>query len=146
MVNLNLPSFDYKIKHTRGKVWIFDGIRKKYVVLTPEEWVRQHVIEFLVNHLMYPKSLIRVEYSLVYNTLSKRSDVVVFNRSGNPWMVVECKAPEVKLNDQTARQISVYNQTLNASYLVVTNGLVMYCFNAQQPGLPVCEMPQYPGE
>lgn len=146
MVNLNLPSFNYRIKHAHGKVWIFDGIRKKYVALTPEEWVRQHVTEFLVNQLRYPKSLIRVEYSLLYNTLSKRSDIVVFNRSGNPWMVLECKAPDVKLNDQTARQISVYNQTLNASYLVVTNGLVMYCFNAQQPGLPACEMPEYPGD
>ena len=144
MVSLNLPSIEKRTKHAHGKVWIFDGIRKKYVVLTPEEWVRQHVIGYLINQLGYPKSLIRVEYSLVYNKLSKRSDVVVFNRSGQPWMVVECKAPEIKLDDQTARQISVYNQTLNASYLVVTNGLVMYCFNTQQLELPVCEMPEYP--
>lgn len=144
MVNLNLPSIEKRIKHARGKVWIFDGIRKKYVVLTPEEWVRQHVIDYLIKQLGYPKSLIRVEFSLVYNQLSKRSDVVVFNRNAQPWMVVECKAPDIKLDDQTARQISVYNLTLNASYLVVTNGLQLYCFNTKQLGLPACEMPGFP--
>src|SRR5690606_466079 len=74
MIKLNLPAFDYKLKKADGKVWIFDGIRKKYVVLTPEEWVRQHIVQYMLNHLKYPKSLIKVEASLMYNSLNKRAD------------------------------------------------------------------------
>ena len=101
MHQLNLPSFDYKLKKADGKVWIFDVIRKKYIVLTPEEWVRQHFIHYLLHELKYPRSLVKIEGGLSYNTLSKRSDIVVFDRDGRPWMLVECKSPEFKLSEKS---------------------------------------------
>jgi hypothetical protein len=129
MLKLNLPAFGHKLKDANGKVWIFDGIRKKYVMLTPEEWVRQHFVNYLVHHLQYPKALIKVESGLSYNQLSKRSDIIVFNRQGKPWMVIECKAFEVNLNEDTVKQVSVYNKTLQTSYIVITNGMKHFCFD-----------------
>ena len=124
MFKLNLPEFDYKLKKAEGKVWIFDGIRKKYLVLTPEEWVRQHFIYYLIHEKKYPRSLIRVEGGLVYNELRKRTDIVIFGRGGRPWMVVECKSPGLQVSDTTLAQASIYNATLRAEYVCVTNGLV----------------------
>jgi len=126
VTELNLPAFDYKLKKAEGKVWIFDIIRKKFVVLLPEEWVRQHVIHYLINHLGYPKSLIRIEGGLRYNQRVKRADVVVYDRAGAPWMLVECKAPSEPVSDQTLHQASIYNMSLKARYIVLTNGLVQY--------------------
>jgi hypothetical protein len=123
MLDLNLPPFAYKLKKEEGKLWIFDIIRKKYVALIPEEWVRQHFIHYLIDHLKYPRALIKVEGGLTFNQLAKRSDIVVFDREGHPWMVVECKSPDLKLGDSAVFQASVYNATLRARYLVVTNGL-----------------------
>jgi hypothetical protein len=128
MYTLNLPSFEYQLKKAEDRVWIFDVLRKKYLVLTPEEWVRQHFVHHLINDLGYPRALIRLEGGLSYNQLSKRSDIVVFDRQGAPWMVIECKAPTQPINQSTLRQASVYNTTLRASYLVVTNGLAHYYF------------------
>lgn len=127
MIHLNLPAFEYKLKKEEGKLWIFDVIRKKYVVLLPEEWVRQHFIHYLVNHLRYPRALVKVEGGLLYNQLSKRSDIVVFNRAGKPWMIVECKAPDIVMSEHVLFQAAVYNKTLQAQYLVVTNGMVHLC-------------------
>ena len=127
MVELNLPSFEFRIKKTDGKVFIFDEIRKKFVALTPEEWVRQHVINYMIFHLKYPRSLIRIEGGTRYNRLRKRSDIVVYDRFGKPWMVVECKAPEQKVGPSTLRQVSVYNATLRALYVAVTNGITTVC-------------------
>src|SRR5688572_6204321 len=127
MVKLNLPAYDVGLKKEHGKILIFDLLRKRYVVLTPEEWVRQHFIHYLINHLKYPKALIKVEGGLVFNTLQKRSDIVVFNREGNPWMMIECKAPELKLSKRTIRQASIYNHSLKAKYLVITNGMSHIC-------------------
>jgi hypothetical protein len=127
MVELNLPSFEYRIKKTEGKIFIFDEIRKKYVSLTPEEWVRQHVVNYMIAHLRYPRALIRIEGGTRYNALRKRTDIVVYARSGAPWMVVECKAPEHKVGPDTLRQVSVYNATLRAHYIAVTNGITTVC-------------------
>lgn len=127
MVELNLPSFEYRIKKTDGKIFIFDEIRKKYVSLTPEEWVRQHVVNYMIVHLRYPRALIRIEGGTHYNRLRKRTDIVVYARTGAPWMVVECKAPEQKVGPATLRQVSVYNATLRALYIAVTNGLTTVC-------------------
>jgi hypothetical protein len=127
MYKLNLPQFDFKLRKAEGKVWIFDGIRKKYIVLTPEEWVRQHFIHYLVTEKKYPKTLIRVEGGLIYNELKKRTDIVVFNRQGSPWMIVECKSPSLQVAASTLMQAAVYNTTLKAKYLSVTNGLVHFC-------------------
>jgi len=129
MYKLNLPEFDYKLKKAEDKIWIFDGIRKKYIVLTPEEWVRQHFIQYLIQQRNYPKTLIKIEGGLVYNQLQKRTDIVVFNREGKPWMIVECKSPDVPLSPATLSQASVYNASLKAEFITVTNGMVHYCAN-----------------
>jgi len=123
MIRLNLPPYDYKLKRDGDKVFILDPFRKKYLVLTPEEWVRQHFVQYLVNGAQYPKALIKMEGGLKFNTLSKRSDIVVFGRDGNPWMLVECKAPDYKLRQQTLEQAATYNHTLHARFIVLTNGM-----------------------
>jgi len=127
MVKLNLPDFEYVLKKEEGKLLILDSIRKKYLVLTPEEWVRQHFVNYLIQTLQYPRSLIRIEGGLQFNRLQKRSDIVVFDREGKPWMVIECKAPDLAMSQQTLRQASVYNHSLKAKYLVITNGLQHIC-------------------
>jgi len=107
---------------------IFDNLRKKYLVLTPEEWVRQHFIWFLVDEKKYPTSLIAVEKQLTINTRKKRTDILVFDARGNHNIIVECKAPSVKITQDTFDQIARYNLKLKANYLIVTNGLDhFYC-------------------
>ncbi len=128
MTRLNLPSIDCKITEIEGKKKIFDFIRKKYIVLTPEEWVRQHLIHLLVNQLGFSKNLIKVESGLSYHALDKRSDIVVYDMQAKPYLLIECKAPEVKLDKKTMSQASIYNKTLKAPYLVVSNGLKTFCF------------------
>jgi hypothetical protein len=127
MYKLNLPTYEYKLKKADGKVWIFDVIRKKFIVITPEEWVRQHFINYLTAHLLYPRALLKVEGGLTYNQLQKRSDIVIFDRQGNPWMIVECKAPTLRLSAETLHQAALYNASLKAKYLTVTNGLQHLC-------------------
>ncbi|NHM07964.1 type I restriction enzyme HsdR N-terminal domain-containing protein [Flavobacterium sp. CYK-4] len=122
MQKLNFPAYNFRFKNSENKVAIFDEIRKKFVVLTPEEWVRQHVIQYLLLEKNYPKSYINVEKILKINGLSKRYDVVVFNADGSIRLLVECKAPEVKITQNTFDQIARYNLTLQADYLMVTNG------------------------
>ncbi|CAN5242824.1 type I restriction enzyme HsdR N-terminal domain-containing protein [soil metagenome] len=134
MTQLNLPAYDFKVKKSEGKVWIFDSMRKKYVVLTPEEWVRQHFVNFLVQEHHYPKSLFRIEGGLTYNKLLKRSDILIYNREGKPWLLVECKSPTIKMSQRAFNQIAIYNMTIGAKYLAVTNGMVHYCCEAPMPG------------
>jgi hypothetical protein len=123
MQTLNLPAAGLKFRDQNGHPEVFDEFRKKYVVLTPEEWVRQHFIHYLVNEKHVPASLIHVEASLKYNRLAKRSDVLVYSRSGNPCLIVECKAPEVKITQAVFDQVAMYNMTMKVDYLVVTNGM-----------------------
>lgn len=127
MTELNLPPFRYQLQQQAGRTTIFDTIRKKYVVLTPEEWVRQHFINYLIHHLRYPKALVSVESGLRYNHTLRRSDIVVYTREGTPFMVIECKAPSVVLSAAVFEQIAVYNQSLQAHYMTVTNGQDHYC-------------------
>ena len=129
MTPLNLPSFEYNVKNKDGKVFIFDIIRRKYIQLTPEEWVRQHFIHYMIQHLGYPKSLIKVETGLVYNQLKKRSDIIVYNRTGDPWLIVECKSPSQTINTSTVTQVSVYNVSMKASFVVMTNGIKHICYS-----------------
>lgn len=128
MYQLNLPAYAYKIKETDEKTYIFDAIRKKYLVLTPEEWVRQHVINLLVSHYGYSKSLLRLEGGLSYNKLQKRTDIVVFDNEGKPFLLVECKAADVPINRVVVEQASRYNLTMRCPFLVVTNGINTFCF------------------
>lgn len=126
MQPLNFPKYSFRFKNSENKVSIFDSIRKKFILLTPEEWVRQHIIEFLLIEKKYPKSLINVEKVVKVNGMNKRYDVVVFNSDGSIFLLIECKAPEVKIDQKTFDQIARYNLILNAQYLMVTNGLNHY--------------------
>ncbi|MFY0631348.1 MAG: type I restriction enzyme HsdR N-terminal domain-containing protein [Flavobacteriaceae bacterium] len=126
MQELNLPSYQFRLKSSENKTLIFDIVRKKYVVLTPEEWVRQHILHYLIEEKKYPLSLIAVEKQLKINSLVKRTDIVVFNRNGEPEIIVECKAPNVPISQNTFDQIARYNLSLQANYLMVTNGLAHY--------------------
>lgn len=149
MIKLNLPSFDCDLKNENGKVLIFDSVRKKYVVLTPEEWVRQHFLNYLIQHMKYPKALTRVESGLTFNTLQKRSDIVVFDRKGIPWLVVECKSPQEKIDNRILKQVSTYNVSLTAPYVAVTNGLIHFVFKidrAQKATTQLTDFPEYPTE
>ena len=126
MQNLNFPNYSFRFKNSENKVSIFDEIRKKFILLTPEEWVRQHVVQFLLQDKKYPKSYINVEKLIKINDLSKRYDVVVFQPNGEIFLLIECKAPEVPISQQTFDQIARYNLVLKAKYLMVTNGLNHY--------------------
>lgn len=126
MQKLNFPTFTFRFKNSENKVAIFDEIRKKFIILTPEEWVRQHVTQYLLHEKKYPKSYINVEKLIKINDLTKRYDLVVFQPNGALFLLVECKAPEVKITQQTFDQIARYNLTLKAKYLMVTNGLNHY--------------------
>jgi len=127
MEELNLPSYNFNIKLEGQRKLIFDSIRKKYVVLTPEEWVRQNFISYLVEMKNYPKGLIAVEKKVDVNRMPQRSDIVLYNNKAIPVMIVECKAPDVKISQKTFNQIARYNMNLQVPYLVVTNGLSHYC-------------------
>lgn len=131
MESLNLPPFDYKVKDLNGKPHIYDIIRRKYIMLTPEEWVRQHMIHLLINHYHYPKSLFAVETGLYYNKMAKRQDIMVLNTDGVPHLLIECKSPDVKISQATFAQIARYNFTLQPDNLAITNGLDHYCFTVK---------------
>jgi len=126
MQQLNLPNYSVKLKNENNKTLIFDPIRKKYLVLTPEEWVRQNFIQFLVQEKNYPASLMAVEMGIDLINTKKRCDIVLYNTSGVPYIIVECKAPSVKISQDTFDQIARYNMTLKTDLLIVTNGMQHY--------------------
>lgn len=126
MQKLNFPAYRFRLKNSENKTAIFDEIRKKFVILTPEEWVRQHAVQWLLQEKKYPISHLNVEKSLKVNGLNKRYDALVFKPDGSIFLLVECKAPEVKITQDVFDQIARYNLTLDAQYLMVTNGLNHY--------------------
>jgi hypothetical protein len=123
---LNLPPYPFKISDENGQLTLFDEIRKKHIQITPEEWVRQHFVQYLINQKKYPKTLIKLEGGLRLNGMAKRSDIVVFNASGEKILMVECKAPSVAINQKVFDQIARYNMTHKVPLLAVTNGLEHY--------------------
>lgn len=127
MIALNLPEFAYKLREIEGKLYILDILRRKYVFLTPEEWVRQHFVHFLINQHQYPKALMKNEGGLRYNRLAKRTDIVMYDRNGNPFLVIECKGANIPITQSTFDQAAQYNHTLRAPYIAVTNGLEYFC-------------------
>ena len=127
MLELNLPPFDKKVMQKEGKPFIFDVIRRQYVALTPEEWVRQHFVHFLIGHKGYPLSLMANEVQLKLNGMSRRCDTVVYDRTLRPRVIVEYKAPTVSITQQVFDQICRYNMVLQVDYLIVSNGLAHYC-------------------
>ena len=127
MMQLSLGKYDFRVRQEGKQSFIFDIIRKKFVVLTPEEQVRQHWIHYLVEEKKYPRSLIAIEMSIALNQLAKRCDIVVCDRDGLPCLIVECKAPEVKITQKVFDQVARYNLTLRVKYLVVSNGSEHHC-------------------
>jgi len=121
--HLNLPVFDLKIDDGR----IFDTIRKKWVALTPEEWVRQNFITYLLEQKSYPRSLIKIENTIQAFGASRRCDAVIYSNEIHPLIIIECKAPTIPINEKTFKQIALYNSVLQTPYLIVTNGLDHYC-------------------
>ena len=126
MQKLNFPEFEFRFKNSENKTFIFDVIRKKFMLLTPEEWVRQHVLMFLHQIKKYPLSLINVEKQISLNGTVKRYDLVIYKPNGALFLLVECKAPEVKISQATFDQIARYNMTMKSTYLMVSNGLNHY--------------------
>ena len=127
MQKLNLPDYSFRTKTTAGKTYLFDGLRKKYVRLTPEEWVRQHFVQFLIVEKKYSVSLMSIEAGVKVNNNPQRADLIVFDRWGIPVLVAEFKAPEVKISQQAFDQIVRYNMQLKVKYLIVSNGLDHFC-------------------
>lgn len=127
MHKLNLPICQFRFQNKDGNVELFDVVRKKFVVLTPEEWVRQHFIHYLINQKGFPPSLMQLEKPLNYNQLEKRSDIVIYDKAANPVVLVECKSPQVSITQDTFDQIARYNFSLKVKYLIVTNGINHFC-------------------
>ena len=126
MQTLNFPTFQFRFKNSENKLLVFDDIRKKFVLLTPEEWVRQHVVHYFIRVKGYSKSYINVEKVVKINGLNKRYDVVVYKPDGSIFLLVECKEPKVTIDQGTFDQIARYNLTLKADFLMVTNGINHY--------------------
>ena len=126
-VPLNFPAYPFKLKQEAGKTFIFDELRKRFLVLTPEEWVRQHLVKFLIEEKKYPRTLIKLEGGLKLNALQKRSDLLLFNTLGQKTMLIECKAPTVKITQDTFDQVARYNFVHRVQWLVVSNGLEHFC-------------------
>tara|TARA_B100001778_G_C18597234_1_gene635388 strand:- start:2166 stop:2618 length:453 start_codon:yes stop_codon:yes gene_type:complete len=126
MEKLNFPRFNFHLKNKENKNYIFDEIRKKWCLLNPEEWVRQHCIHYLIYVKRYPKSLINVEKNFLVNKLTKRYDIIVFLNNGDVFLIVECKASNINISQNTFDQIARYNMALNSRYLMLSNGLLHY--------------------
>ncbi len=126
-MELNLPKYDFRIKNKDNQLYIFDSIRKKYYVLTPEEWVRQHFVWFLISDKQYPKGRMGIEVPVKINGMTKRADILFYDQQGQPELMVECKRPSVLITQETFDQIARYNRSLKVKTLIVTNGLQHYC-------------------
>jgi hypothetical protein len=121
MILVDFPSYDFKVQSKNGKDQIFDPCRKKWVVLTPEEWVRQNILQYLIQVCKYPIELIAIEKKIQLGTLNKRFDILVYHGT-TPWMIIECKEANTTLNEKTVLQLLRYQQVLNATYLIASNG------------------------
>lgn len=128
LVSLELPAFEPRILTEDGRRTVFDPIRRKYVRLTPEEWVRQHFLHYLVEECGYPSALIAVEMGFQFQRMPRRADIVVHDRQGVPFLMAECKAPSVDISQSTFNQVSRYNRVVEARFLAATNGLLHYCW------------------
>jgi hypothetical protein len=134
MIKINYPKYQPKIKNENKKELIFDEVRKRWVILTPEEWVRQNFLQYLIHVKKYPASLIAIEKEIKLGDLKKRFDIVVYDNASTPWMIIECKEMTVDLNKKVLDQILRYNITLQVPYLIITNGsycMAFECVNNQ---------------
>ena len=144
VLQLNLPAFDCKIKQKEEKLYIYDVLRKKYIVLLPEEWVRQHVVNYLVSAKKVSKLHIKVEQGRKYAGRQKRCDVIVWDADMNPLLMVECKAPHIEIDHKTIFQIGIYNSILQSQYLWLTNGLKHHYYKKEgEEYIPIGELPDF---
>ncbi|MBE6295306.1 MAG: type I restriction enzyme HsdR N-terminal domain-containing protein [Bacteroidales bacterium] len=146
MLSLNLPKYETKICERDGKLQIFDPLRKCHVALTPEEWVRQHFVNFLIESRGFPAALMANEVAITVNGMKRRCDTVVYDKQLQPRIIVEYKAPTVKITKEVFAQISRYNLTLKVDYLIVSNGLQHYCCRMDYPNNSYTflqEIPEY---
>ncbi|MFN6944808.1 MAG: type I restriction enzyme HsdR N-terminal domain-containing protein [Cytophagaceae bacterium] len=149
MTKLNFPDFQFRFQQIKDKSFIFDIIRKKFIQLTPEEWVRQHFIHLLIDYYHYPKTLLKIESGHKYNQLQKRTDILVYDRQGNCFMLIECKAPEIPVSKKTFEQVSAYNKSYQAPYMAVSNGIKHYCCcidHTNNSFIFLDNIPTYPSE
>ncbi len=140
-LSLKYPAFDVRLRKEKGQTFIFDSIRKKWLVLTPEEWVRQHLLNYLTVEKKFLGSAIAIEKELMLNDLKRRYDLVVYTPQLSPYLIVECKAPFVELDQVVIDQALRYNLVLKAPYVMITNGIQDFVFNAQNER---CELPLPP--
>ena len=149
MFQINLPPYPTNVTRTQGRLLIFDILRRRYVRLTPEEWVRQHFIHYLTGHKGYPAALMGSEVTLTLNGMTRRCDAVLFGRDGHPRMLLEFKAPNIAVTQAVFTQICAYNQTMRVPWLIVSNGLNHYCCHIRtadegsQPYRFLTDIPSY---
>lgn len=142
MVVIKYPEPAFRMKKEEGKELIFDSLRKKWLVLTPEEWVRQNFVQYLLQVKGYPSSLIAIEKEIKLGELKKRFDILVYNSNHQPWMMIECKAAEIKLDATVLEQILRYNISIPVEYMVITNGELTYAWQRKENDLGLIhEMP-----
>lgn len=139
MIKITYPEYPYKIKKEKDREFIFDEIRKLWVRLTPEEWVRQNFLRYLLDEMKYPSSLIAVEKEIKLNELNKRVDIIVYNQNTEPWLMIECKSMDEVLDGKVAMQILRYNIALPVHYMVITNGQLTYGFKKNNGGIKEIE-------
>ena len=144
MLDLNLPPFDINVKKTNNRLMVLDRLRRKYVALTPEEWVRQHFINYLITDKAYPQSLISNEIQINLNNQKKRCDSVVYDRELHPIVIIEYKSPDVNITQAVFDQIVRYNIVLKVKYLIVSNGLNHYCCRMNYDTQEFCYLPDIP--
>jgi hypothetical protein len=146
MYPIVFPNSEIKLKEENGQTYIFDLIRKKYLVLTPEEWVRQHLVLLLKDTYGYPKGMFRLEKGHRYNELKKRTDVMIFNAEGKVHLLAECKAHSEPINQKTLEQVMNYNLNYHANIVLITNGLKLFCFERKEGNYKqVADIPHYTG-
>ena len=139
MVKINYPEPDFRIKKEAGKEFIFDALRKKWLLLTPEEWVRQNFVQYLIRVKNYPATLIALEKEIQLGELKKRFDVLIYDTAHQPWMMIECKATEVKLDDAVLQQALRYNISVPVLFIIITNGNLTYGWQRNNNGLNLIE-------
>ncbi|HEY9559880.1 MAG TPA: type I restriction enzyme HsdR N-terminal domain-containing protein [Anseongella sp.] len=127
LVQLDFPPYPFRLQEQEGKLYIFDPLRKKYLVCTPEEWVRQHLVQYMTRTRRYPRSLVQIEGGLSVNERKRRSDVLFFDPQGKEYLLAECKSPNVTLSNSVFEQAALYNTRHQAKYLLITNGLRHFC-------------------
>ena len=142
MININFPEPGFRIKKESSKEFIFDTLRKKWLQLTPEEWVRQNFVQFLLQEKKYPLSLIAIEKEIRLGELKKRFDILVYDTNHRPWMMIECKAATIKLDDAVLQQILRYNITVPVPFIIITNGSLTYGWQRKDNNLDlITEIP-----